>query len=141
MHGIWADWMKVWCWGVFVFGVVLATAAVPPADGLVRTLYTFFSGGGENAAAFDTNAMRFGLGLQGALTMGWALTMRAAIRTGAPIWRELTAAVLIWYMIDSAISVAMGFALNAVSNTVLTIAFLIPVMASGALKRRSVQVG
>ncbi|MBC7770475.1 MAG: hypothetical protein H7124_16970 [Phycisphaerales bacterium] len=136
MQGLWANWMKVWCWGVFAFGVVLATAAVPPADGLVRTLYTLFSGGGENAAAFETNAMRFGLGLQGALTMGWALTMLAAIRTGAPIWGELTVAVLIWYVIDSAISVATGFALNAVSNTVLTVAFLIPVLASGVLQAK-----
>ena len=136
MQGVWATWMKVWCWGVIVFGVVLATAAVPPADGLVRTLYTLFSGGGENAAAFDTNAMRFGLGLQGALTMGWGLTLLAAIRAGAPIWRELTAAVLVWYVVDSAISVSTGFALNAVSNTVLTIAFLIPVMASGVLNQR-----
>lgn len=137
MQGIWATWMKVWCWGVVAFGIVLATAAAPPADGLVRTLYTLFSGGGENAAAFDTDAMRFGLGLQGALTMGWGLTLLAAIRTGAPIWRELTGAILIWYVIDSAISVSTGFALNAVSNTVLTVMFLIPVMASGALKQRS----
>jgi len=136
MQGFWVSWMKVWCWGVFAFGVVLATAAVPPADGLVRTLYTLFSGGGENAAAFDTNAVRFGLGLMGALTMAWALTILAAIRTGAPIWGELTAAVLIWYVIDSAISISTGFALNAVSNTVLTIAYLIPVLASGALKQR-----
>ena len=139
MQGLWATWMKAWCWGVFAFGVVLATAAIPPADGFVRVLYTLFSGGGENAAAFDTNAMRFGLGLQGALTMGWALTFLAAIRTGAPIWRELTAAVLIWYVIDSAISVSTGFALNAVSNTALTIAFLIPVLASGVLNQRVAQ--
>ncbi len=136
MHGLWATWIRVWCWGVLAFGVVLATVAVPPLDGLVRALYSLFSGGGENAAAFDTNAMRFGLGLQGALTMGWALTFLAAIRTGAPIWRELTAAVLIWYVVDSAISVSTGFALNAVSNTVLTIAFLVPVMASGVLNQR-----
>lgn len=138
MQGVWKTWMKVWCWGVFVFGVVLATAAVPLIDGLVRTLYTLFSGGGANAAAFDTDAMRFALGLQGALTMGWALTLRAAIRTGAPIWQELTVAMLLWYVVDSAISVSTGFALNAVSNTALLIAFFIPVLASGALKARRV---
>lgn len=136
MQALWATWMKIWCWGVFAFGVVLTTAAVPPADALVRMLYTLFSGGGANAAAFDTDAMRFALGLQGALTMGWALTMLAAIRTGAPVWRELTIAVLLWYFVDSAISLATGFALNAVSNTVLTIAYLIPVLASGVLKQR-----
>ena len=137
MQGLWMVWMRVWCWGVLAFGVLLTTAAIPLIDGAVRVLYTLFSGGGENAAAFATNPVRFGLGLQGALSIGWALTLMAAIRTGAPIWRELTAAILIWYAVDSAISVSTGFALNAVSNTALAIAFLIPVMASGALKQRA----
>jgi len=128
--------MQVWCWGVFAFGVLLTTAAIPPIDGLVRTLYTLFSGGGENAAAFATDPVRFGLGLQGALTIGWALTLMAAIRTSAPIWRELTLALVVWYVIDSAISVSTGFGLNAVSNTLLMVAYLIPVLASGALKHR-----
>ena len=139
MQGIWAIWMRVWCWGMFAFGLLLVTAAVPPIDGLARALYMLFSGDAQNAAAFDLRAMRFGLGLQGALTMGWALTILAAIKAaatlGAPVWRALTTALLIWYVIDSAISVATGFALNAVSNTVLTIAFLVPVLASGSLNR------
>lgn len=139
MQGLWAAWMRVWCWGIFAFGVLLATAAIPPIDGVVRILYTLFSGGGENAAAFATNPVRFGLGLQGALTIGWALTLMAAIRTGAPIWRELTLALVLWYVIDSAISLSTGFALNAVSNTVLMVAYFVPVLASGVLKQRGVE--
>ena len=137
MRGFWASWMRVWCWGVFAFGVLLTTAAIPPIDGLVEVLYTLFSGGGENAEAFATNPVRFGLGLQGALTIGWALTLMAAIRTGAPVWRELTLALALWYVVDSAISVSTGFALNAVSNTALMIAYLTPVLASGALRRNA----
>jgi hypothetical protein len=138
MSGLWAVWMKVWCWGVLGFGVLLVTAAVPPLDGLIRTLFALFSTDPANPAAFDLQAVRFGLGLQGALTIGWALTMMALVRAaetlGAPVWRALTFALLIWYAIDSAISVATGMGFNAISNTLLVIAYLVPVLASGALK-------
>jgi len=139
MQGIWAAWMQVWCWGVLAFGVLLTTAAMPGLDGVVRPLYELL-GGGENAAAFDTNPVRFGLGLQGALTIGWAVTMMAMVRAaatlGAPVWRALTFALVLWYVIDSAISIATGFAPNALSNTALLVAYLTPVLASGVLTRR-----
>jgi hypothetical protein len=60
--------------------------------------------------------------------------LQAAKTVGAPIWRSLTFALLAWYVIDSAISVSTGFWLNAVSNTALMVAYLIPVLASSALR-------
>ncbi len=139
MSGIWSTWMRVWCWGVLAFGALLTTAAIPPIDGLARALFVLFSGDPSTEAVFDLPAVRFGLGLQGALTIGWALTLfatlRAAEELGAIIWRPMALAVLAWYVIDSAISISTGFALNAVSNTLLTIAFFVPLLASGALKR------
>ena len=47
---------------------------------------------------------------------------------------RLTTAMLIWFVIDSAFSVSTGFALNAVSNIVLVILLMVPLLASGALK-------
>lgn len=139
MTQFWKAWLTVWCFGVLVFGALLVTAAVPGFDGAIRGLVILFSGGSVDAAALDQPIVRFGLGLQGALTIGWALTifplLRAADALGAPVWRALTFAMLVWYVIDSAISIATGVALNAVSNTVLMVAFLIPVLASGALRR------
>jgi hypothetical protein len=82
--------------------------------------------------------MRFSVALMGAVTLGWGFTilflLPAIHAAGAPAWKGLTAALFIWFVIDSAFSVATGFALNAVSNTGLLIAYLIPVLASGALK-------
>ena len=104
----------------------------------MRVLFGLFAGNPETAATFDLPAVRFGLGLPGALTIGWALTMFAMIDAaqagGARIWRSLTGALLVWYVIDSAISVRTGFALNAASNTLLMASFLIPVLASGVLR-------
>lgn len=138
MAQVWSNWLWVWCWGVLAFGVLLVTAAIPGVDGPMRALFGLFAGNSEIAATFDLAAVRFGLGLQGALSIGWAMTMfgmlQAAKVVGAPVWRSLTFALLAWYVIDSAISVATGFWLNAVSNTALMVAYLIPVLASSVLR-------
>lgn len=139
MSKFWSGWLNVWCWGVLLFGALLVTAAMPGLDGAARAVFVLFSAMPENAASFGQPAVRFGLGLQGALTIGWAITMfamlRAADTIGAPIWRALTFALAVWYVIDSAISIATGFALNAVSNTALIIAYLVPVLGSGVLRK------
>jgi hypothetical protein len=83
--------------------------------------------------------MRFAFGLQGALTIGWMLTLMAAVQgaeaVGPALWRKILVAMLAWYVIDGAISVMTGFPMNAVSNTLLTVGFLIPVFGSGVLRR------
>ena len=134
----WSVWIVVWCWGVIAFGAFLVTGAIPGMDGAARAVFVLFSGDPATADVFDHPAVRFGIGLQGALTIGWGLTMLTLVQTpsiGAAQWRGFTLAMLAWYVIDSAISIGTGFWLNAVSNTALMVAFLIPVLASGVLKR------
>lgn len=139
MHGFWKNWMTVWCWGVLAFGVVLALAATPATDGPARAVLALLGGGPAGAALLDQQAMRFGLGIQGALSIGWALTLLAARDAadvaGAPVWRGITVGVCAWYAIDSTISVITGFPLNAVSNTLLIATYLAPVLGSGVLQK------
>lgn len=139
MTGIWRQWMVLWCWGVAIFGVVLAGAAFPATDAVARFLIANFN----NGPAFELDRpLRFGLGLQGALTLGLSLTIMAAVRAGddlgqrgRPIWLLVCTAMIVWYVVDSTISIATGFALNAVSNTLLMVAFAIPMLASGVLRQ------
>ncbi len=78
----------------------------------------------------------------GAVTIGWGLTFRVAFKAlnlpdpaqAAPLWRKLTLFALIWYVVDSYISIATGFWLNAVSNTILMALYLIPLFKSGAMR-------
>ena len=138
MTSFWRTWLTVWCWGVGGFGVVLAgagfAATLGPTQFLVGTLY---SGG---ALSFD-EPLRFAVGLMGALTIGLALLVATGARAadalgahGGQVWRMLTWSLVAWYVIDSAISCANGFSLNAVSNTLLMAGFLAPMLASGVLK-------
>lgn len=134
----WSTWIVIWCWGVMAFGALLVTAAIPSLDGAARGLFVLFSGDPATADMFDQPAVRFGVGIQGALTLGWGLTMLTLVQAasiGPQQWRTLSAALLIWFVIDSAISISTGFWLNAVSNTALIVAYLIPVLASGVLRR------
>ncbi|MFN7056938.1 hypothetical protein [Hyphomonas sp.] len=130
--------MTLWCWSVVLFGVILMSGSFPATDGLVRWLYEVL--GGLPPGSFDLEAagLRFSVALMGAVTLGWGATilllLPAIHATGAPAWRGLTIALVIWYAVDGALSVATGFALNIVPNTVLATTYLVPLLASGALK-------
>lgn len=139
MNDFWKRWLTVWAWGVILFGLLLAGAGFAATDALAMKTFQLFG-----VAPFQPDMMhRFSIGLMGAVTMGWGITYAAAFRAlhhlsapqAAPIWRHLTAGSLLWYLIDSWISVANSVAFNAVSNTVVIVLYLIPALRSGVMTR------
>lgn len=138
MSGFWKTWLNVWCLGVGLFGLVLAGGAFAATSGPVERLLDILGGRPPEV----TPTLRFALAVMGAVSMGWALTFYAAFSAaaalgpqGRPAWRAVTVAVVGWYVIDSALSFATGFALNAAPNTLLLAGFLLPVWRSGVLAR------
>jgi hypothetical protein len=139
MSSFWRSWLTIWCAAVGLFGLVLTGAAFESTDGVARALMTVM---GPVAPVFDA-PLRFSVALMGAVTLGWGLTLAITIRAldhvptaqAAPLWRALTGAVVIWFVVDSAVSIVTGFALNAASNAAFLLAYLIPVLASGALRQ------
>jgi len=138
MSRFWLNWMTTWCRAVALFGAVLTLAAFEATDGPVVYLLDIMNGASPLEV---TRPLRFAVALMGAVTLGWGLTLLAAVRAadelverGAAVWRAIAAGVLFWYVVDSALSVATGFALNAVSNTAFLVAFLIPLSRSGVLR-------
>ena len=136
MSTFWRNWLTVWCWVVVLFGVVLAGAGLPATDGVARTLMRVIGG---RDAAFDA-PLRFSTALMGCVTAGWGLTMLPAFRAAhalsegaAPVWRGLLLGVAVWFVADSALSIATGFGLNAVSNTLLFAALLVPLVRTRVL--------
>ena len=112
---------------MIVFGVVLIGAVSPLTDAPSRALLAIMGGVHSPMDA----PLRFAVALMGAVTLGWGLTLLALTSVSHPLarpvacslWRRVTAAVVVWYVVDSMASIATGFALNAVSNTVFVIAF------------------
>lgn len=139
MSAFWRVWLIVWCGGVFIFGAVLAGGAFEATSGPVRLVYEGLQGAGP--LNLDP-AMRFSLAVMGGVSIGWAMTMLlvilAAIELGdgaRSIWVALTLGLATWFVIDSSLSVATGFALNVVPNIVLMATYLVAVVASGRLKK------
>lgn len=133
----WQNWLYAWCAGVALFGLVLAGVAFEGTSGPTKTIFKLLNG---DLVELNPH-LRFSTALLGAVSIGWSLTLVAAIaaairlgRSGRSIWMILTASVLAWYVIDSSLSIATGFGLNAVPNTVLLAGFLLPVLRSGVLK-------
>jgi hypothetical protein len=139
MSKFWQNWFGAWAFLVTIFGLVLAAGAFAATDGLTAALFALF--GNPLPADIDSHH-RFAIGLMGAVTMGWGLTFWAAFKalfaldtaTAAPIWRNLLGVALLWYVVDSGISIATSFWMNAVSNTIVMLLFLIPLFKSGATK-------
>lgn len=136
MTPFWKNWLETWCWAIAAIGAMFAACAIPALDGGTRLFYDLVYWPLDGQSGF-TEDVRFTCAILGAVTLGWALTIRALVNAahqlGAPTWRALVTAMLIWYVIDSAISVASGVAGNAVSNTLLVAALLPPIIASGVL--------
>lgn len=139
MSAFWRGWLNVWCVLVIVFGLVLAGGGLEATSGAADLLFGILGGPGDLTW---TPHLRFSVALMGAVTMGWGLTFFAVFAAAhqlgdraTTVWRLVTASALVWFVIDSALSVATGFALNAVSNAGLLVGYFIPVLASGVLKR------
>ena len=142
MNNFWKSWLTVWAWAVVLFGAVLAAFAFTATDGLARAVFTLF---GNPVPDAPDNLHRFAVGLMGCVTVGWGLTLMAAHKaafqlTGdaaASIWKSLLVTALVWYFIDSGVSIATGYAMNAVSNTLFIGLYLVALFKSGALKGAS----
>jgi hypothetical protein len=124
MSSKWQAQMQIWCGAVIIFGLVLMGGAFPATSAGVYALFGILDGPGP--IAWDP-ALRFSLALMGAVTLGWGATMLAVVRASdampqvaaTALWRGITIALLLWYVVDSGLSVATGFWRNALSNTVL----------------------
>ncbi len=139
MNAFWKNWLNLWSMAVTLFGVILALAAFAPTDGMARLVFALFQ---TPLPAEMEKLHRFSIGLMGAVTIGWGMTLYVAFQAAhllgpahAPrIWRNITVVALIWYVVDSCISVATGYWLNAVSNTLFLALYLIAAVKSGALR-------
>ncbi|MEQ1867279.1 MAG: hypothetical protein HOP13_09260 [Alphaproteobacteria bacterium] len=139
MSPFWRTWLIVWATSVIVFGFVIAGGAFDATSSPIRLIYESLQG----PAPFTFDApTRFSQGVLGAVTIGWGVTVLLMLpavidlgEKGRTFWIAIAAGLAAWFVIDSALSIATGFGLNVIANTALAVGFLIPMLATGTLKR------
>lgn len=137
MNGFWRVWLQVWCWAILGVGAMFAAGASPATDGGVRLFYDVIYWPIDGQSTF-TEDVRLTAAILGAVMVGWAIIMfgliAAAEQVGASAWRTLTFGMVVWWGVDSTISVTLGAPINALSNTLFLAGYLAPVLASGVLR-------
>lgn len=138
MSDFWRTWLTIMCGVVIAFGLIMAGGALPATEGPARMLLEWQN---QGPLAID-RAARVTLGVLGGVMCGWSVTLYAAFQAahmiGRPathIWRLIAASLLFWFVVDSSLSIATGFALNALMNVGLLLAFVVPISLSGVLRR------
>jgi hypothetical protein len=134
-------WLQLWCTALIGLGAVFALAVVPALNGPVVLFTDLVFWPLDGRPTLD-RASALALSIVGTVMIGWGLLMAALMRTDdlaadPRIWRAMTTAMTVWYVVDSAVSILGGAWLNAVSNTALYATYLWPVLASGVLGAQS----
>lgn len=139
MTPFWQTWIKATCASLALLGLILAAGAID-ATAAPAKLYFHLMG---NAGELDLNPhMQLTLGVLGAVCVGWSITFFATFQAAnalhgeaaATVWRTTLMGLTVWYIIDSTLSVATGFAGNAVVNTLFFASLAFPILCAGVLK-------
>ena len=139
MARLWRRWVISWCYLVLALGLVFAGSAWPQTDAAVRLFYDVIYWPLDGQSGWH-ESLRLTAAILGAVMMGWALTLLTLVQTALKqpqlsLWRPMTGSILVWWVIDSSISVALNTPGNALSNTGCLLLYLIPVLASGVLTK------
>ncbi len=131
------SWLDAMCGVVVLFGFIMAGGALPATEWPARLLFEW-----QNQGPLEIGrAARVTLGVLGGVMCGWGVTLYAAFQAahmigdrGAHIWRLILASLIFWFVVDSSLSIATGFALNALMNVGFLLAFVVPIGLSGVLR-------
>lgn len=124
----WLAWLQVVLVLLFLYALVLVFAG-----GVARSLFSAFGFGPSDA--IDTDEVRDYLELPfmvlGAVMAGWTFMMlqivRGPLRDGAA-WAlpALTRSLVLWFVLDTGMSLVLGFPAHALFNIPFAIALAIP---------------
>jgi hypothetical protein len=137
MRGPWITWLQVVLVALLGYSLVLVLAG-----SVAGALFSALGFGPPDA--IDTDEVRTYLNLPfmvlGAVLAGWASMMlslvRGPLRDGATwVVPILMRSLALWFVLDTAMSVVLGFALHALFNLPFALALAIPLVKLRAAER------
>ncbi|MBF2755414.1 MAG: hypothetical protein ISN29_09190 [Gammaproteobacteria bacterium AqS3] len=125
----------LWCLYVGFFGLVLSAAAFELTEAPIHLILSILN---SNPYELDNN-MRFGLGIQGSLSLALAIFFYAILKAEQhsplpnSVWRTVLLGLAVWFVVDGVISYATGYTLNILSNVVILLWLAWPLWKEGKL--------
>lgn len=128
-----ANFMRFMAIASFLSALLFATGAMDDPTGSLSQFLAIIIPGSEGVSAIANAESKVGFAIAGGVFAGFMvmlllITAPAIERGDKAITRATIYALLIWYVVDSGASVAGGAALNAVSNAVFLILYLLPLL-------------
>jgi hypothetical protein len=120
---------------VILFGILMVFFNGTLLEPLGRDSYNrFFEGEAFDALTIDE--LRFQnwmFGVMGTVTIGWGVLLFFVVyhplkRRERWAWNALVVSIVVWYVLDTIVSLYHGVVLNVISNTVFLILFAIPLV-------------
>ncbi len=113
--------------------LIFALGAIGDPTGSLNRFLAIIIPGSEGVSGIATPEAKVGFAIAGGVFAGFMVMLllitAPAIEEGnAVIKRASLYALLIWFVVDSSASIAGGVALNALSNSVFLILFLLPLL-------------
>ncbi len=113
--------------------LIFALGAIGDPTGSLSRFLAIIIPGSEGVSGIATPEAKVGFAIAGGVFAGFMVMLllitAPAIEEGnAVIKRASLYALLIWFVVDSSASIAGGVALNALSNSVFLILFLLPLL-------------
>lgn len=128
-----ANFMRFMAIASFLSALLFATGAMNDPTGSLSQFLAIIIPGSEGASAIANPESKVGFAIAGGVFAGFMvmmllITAPAIERQDKAITRATVYALLIWYVIDSGASVAGGASLNALSNAIFLILYLLPLL-------------
>lgn len=116
---------------VIGFGLVIALAAIPAANGPTAFLIDLVFWPIDGNPALAAPAPRLLCAIAGGVLTGWGvllwlITTRMLVQEPALVRTLVYTSVGVWFVVDSAASIASGAPINAVLNIGFLVAFIVP---------------
>jgi hypothetical protein len=134
--GFWQRWLFVVGLFVIIFGLLMSfLSQTGPFDLLFNNQINPIFWGGRTAPEEVVSFQGWIYGVLGATVAGWGITLAFIARYPFKnkekwAWNCVTLGMLVWFIVDTAISLYFGVIFNALFNTFLLIAVMIPVTMS-----------
>lgn len=126
---IWIVWLQVVLAVVFAYALFLVLAG-----SAAESLFSAFGfGPPESMGADARDYLRLPVMVLGAVLAGWSLLMlqiaRGPLRVGDPwAWPFLARSVAVWFVLDTGMSLVLGFPAHALFNVPFGVALAVPLI-------------